>query len=356
MTENGVYLAPFEKIDHTEKQSLQEEIIISYLVCHMEKYKRQDVTPVEKENERDENYKGSNPQIDSERTSGNYHIFYPQGKYIDIINKRLSTLTLKRKIRSDAILMNSFVIGSDGEFFKGMRAWEQRAFFEDCAHFFMDKYGFENMLSAVVHVDETTLHMHLNFVPINDGRLSSKSLFDRQKLAELQTELWEQVGKKYGLKRGKENSQATHITAAEHKAKAIVQSAEQKRDEIDGQTEQKQAELDGLTQTVEAVTQVTGKPIPKKKKDVEREITELRAKTVLQEREIEVRGKDQEYLFKQLQEATRRNAGEDTALSMVTDMMSAYPDEFDALLKKSRAKKSPTFFNGNRNASGKGGK
>ena len=247
----------------------------------MEKYKRQDISPVEKENERDENYQGFNPQIDCERTSDNYHIIYPQGKYIKMINKRLDTLTLQRKIRSDAILMNSFVIGSDGEFFKGMRAWEQHAFFEDCARFFMDKYGYENMLSAVVHVDETTPHLHLNFVPINDGRLSSKSLFDRKKLAELQTELWEQVGKKYGLQRGKENSHATHITAAEHKAKVIVQTAEQKRDEIDRQTEQKQAELDGLTQTVEAVTQAIGKPIPKKKKQAADEITALRARNVV---------------------------------------------------------------------------
>lgn len=211
------------------------------------------------------------------------------------------------------------------------------------------------MLSAVVHVDETTPHMHLNFVPINEGRLSSKSLFDRQKLAELQTELWEQVGKKYGLQRGKENSQTTHITAAEHKAKVIVQSAEQKRDEIDRQAAQKQAELDGLTQTVEAVTQATNKPMPKKKKDLEQEIAELRTKTVLQEREIAVRGKDQEYLFKQLQEATRRNNGADTALGMVTDMMSAYPEEFNALLQKSRAKKNPsTPFKSNHN--GKDGK
>ena len=321
----------------------------------MEKYKRQDVSPIEKENERDENYIGSNPQIDSERTSDNYHIIRPQGKYIEMINKRLATLTLKRKIRSDAILMNSFVIGSDGEFFKGMRAWEQRAFFEDCAHFFMEKYGYENMLSAVVHMDETTPHMHLNFVPINGGRLSSKNLFDKKKLSELQTELWEQVGKKYGLKRGKENSQATHITAAEHKAKVIVQSAEQKRDELERQTEQKQAELDELTQTVEAVTEVANKPMPKKKKDIEQELAELRTKTVLQEREIAVRGKDQEYLFKQLQEAMRRNNGADTALSMVTDMMSAYPEEFNALLQKSRAKKNPpTPFKSNH--SGKGGK
>ena len=66
------------------------------------------------------------------------------------------------------------------------------------------------MISAVVHLDETTPHLHLNFVPINNGRLSSKSLFDRQKLAQLQTELWEQVGKKYGLQRGT-NQYKNHI-------------------------------------------------------------------------------------------------------------------------------------------------
>ena len=38
----------------------------------MEKYHKQDVAPIEKENERDENYKSDNPQIDSERTRNNY--------------------------------------------------------------------------------------------------------------------------------------------------------------------------------------------------------------------------------------------------------------------------------------------
>ena len=46
----------------------KEEQNISYLVCHMEKYHKTDICPVEKENERDENYEASNPQIDSERT------------------------------------------------------------------------------------------------------------------------------------------------------------------------------------------------------------------------------------------------------------------------------------------------
>ena len=34
----------------------------------MEKYHKQDVAPIEKENERDDNYKSDNPQIDSDRT------------------------------------------------------------------------------------------------------------------------------------------------------------------------------------------------------------------------------------------------------------------------------------------------
>ena len=129
----------------------------------MEIYKRQEVSPVEKENERDENYQTRNPNIDSSRTKDNYHIIYPFKSYIEIINRRLSQLELKRKIRSDAILMNSFVVTSDREFFKGLRPWEQRDFFRDCVQFFEDKYGTKNMISAVVHMDETTPPLTLKF-------------------------------------------------------------------------------------------------------------------------------------------------------------------------------------------------
>ena len=80
-------------------------------------------------------------------------------------------------------------------------------------------------------MDETTPHMHLNFIPINEGRLSSKSLFDRQKLAQLQTELHENIGRKWGLQRGKEGSQTKHLSTAEFKAKKIIEQAEVIREE-----------------------------------------------------------------------------------------------------------------------------
>ncbi len=199
---------------------------MSFLVCHMEKYKRNEVSPIEKENERDETFEAKNPQIDSSRTYQNYHVIGPRGKYLDFINQRISTLYLARKIRSDAIFMNSFVVGSDREFFSSMTKSEQRQFFIDCVRFFAIKYGEKNIISAIVHEDETTPHLHLNIVPITNGKLCSKDLFDKTKLSILQTELLEQVGKKYGLKRGKEGSQEKHLSTAEYKAKKIIAEAE----------------------------------------------------------------------------------------------------------------------------------
>ncbi len=293
----------------------------------MEKYKRQEVSPVEEENERDESYQASNPNIDSSRTMYNYNIIYPDKSYIEIINRRLSQLDLKRKIRSDAILMNSFVVTSDGEFFKALRPWEQQSFFKDCVKFFENKYGKENMISAVVHLDETTPHLHLNFVPINDGRLSSKSRFDRQKLAQVQTELWEQVGKKYGLQRGKSGSSATHVTAAEHRAKTIIDEAYRRGSEIDEQTAKKTAELADLTQTIDVVTQAQNQPIPKKKKDVESEITALRTKNALQGREIEIRGRDQDGLYKELQSEKQRADRNEQSTDILVRLKKYAPEE-----------------------------
>ena len=205
---------------------------MSYIVCHMEKYNRQEVSPVEEENERNENYKAGNPQIDSNRTNRNYHLVTPPPTYLEFINARIATLTLKRKLRSDAVYMNSFVLTSDKEFFINIPLAAGKEFFKDCVKFFANKYGAENIISAVVHKDETTPHLHLNLVPITNGKLCSKDLYDRKKLSELQTEFYEKVGKKWGLERGRFKSGAKHLTASEYKAQKIVENAEQQADEI----------------------------------------------------------------------------------------------------------------------------
>ena len=198
----------------------------------MEKYHKTDICPIENENERDENYVGSNTCIDSSRTKNNYRLVFRNSSYTDFINERIKELNLPKAPRKDAVLMASFVLGSDKEFFNGLDEDEQNDFFRDCTNFFIGRYGRKNIISAVVHNDETTPHLHLNLIPVKDGRLCAKDLLNRNELSELQTDFHEKVGKRWGLQRGKEGSTASHLSTAEFKAKCIVDEAWDKSTEI----------------------------------------------------------------------------------------------------------------------------
>ena len=349
----------------------------------MKKYHKTDIAPVERENERDETYQASNPQIDCSRTNGNYHIIKRQRSYTQFINDKIEALDLPTKVRKDAVLMCSFVVGSDRKFFGGLSPSEQRQFFAECTRFFAERYGEGNIISAVVHTDETTPHLHLNLIPIAGGRLCAKKLFDRKALTALQTDLHREVGAKWNLQRGKEGSQAKHLDTAEFKAKKIVEQAHGEADSIiaeadhnaerkvkiaqihaDGivsqaeQTavkakQQAQEYLDGIVQSIE---EERSKPTPKRKRQAEEELVSLRAENVALRQSKAIADRDRSDLFEQLQKAEQQAKGKDTAFKMVSDMLAAYPDEFDALLNKSRAKKAVPYYKGNSHGNDRGGK
>lgn len=304
----------------------------------MDKYQRNAIVGVERENERDENYKSNrNPQIDSNRTSENYHVMKTECAYLKRINARIKELAPKRKIKDDAVLMCSFILGSDKKFFDSLTTQQMHEFFHDITDFFANRYGTENILSAVVHLDETTPHMHLNLIPVFEGRLCAKRLFDRVELQSLQSDFHEKVGKKWGLKRGKIGSKAEHLDTVAFKLKKMNEEAGPVRKLLDNYEEAKNEKI----------------PFSGKKKD--EQIIALRTKNGQLEHEIEIRGRDQSDLFKQLQEAKRTDIRKETAYKIVADMMTAYPNEFNALLNKSREKKEPiSMFNSSQNA--KGGK
>ena len=345
----------------------------------MEKYHKTDIAPIENENERDETYQAVNPQIDFTRTRNNYNIIKRQRSYTQFINDKIEALDLPTKVRKDAVLMCSFVVGSDREFFSRLSPSEQQQFFVDCTRFFAERYGEENIISAVVHIDETTPHLHLNLIPIADGRLCAKTLFDRKELQNLQTEFHSVVGKKWNLQRGKEGSQAKHLDTAEFKAKKIVEQARGQASDIiaeadhnaerkmkiaqihaDGilsqakQTAEKtnqqaQEYLNGIVQGIEAER---SKPTPKRKRQAEEELSALRTENVALRQSKAIADRDRSDLFEQLQKAERRAKGKEQAFGMVSDMLAAYPAEFDALLNKSREKNSAPSFKSNDNDRG----
>ena len=317
----------------------------------MDKYNRGDVVGVERENERDENYKPTkNPDIDLSRTNGNYHIVQRDCSYTSYINQRIKELAPKRKVKDDAVLISSFILGSDKEFFEGLTEEEQRLFFFECTQFFAERYGRENIISAVVHVDETSPHLHLNMMPVLDGRLCCKQLFDKVGLRELQTDFHEAVGKRWGLQRGKKGSKAKHKTTEEYKAE-IIEQAQQEAQLI------KKKALDFLSEVHGAVEEAKNKPIPKKKKDVEEEIKTLRVQNVALAKDLEIKNNDSANLFDLFQEADKKARHGEMAVRIVLDMETAYPDEFHALRDKSRKKLAgQQSVPSNKKGSGKDGK
>lgn len=224
----------------------------------MEKYQRKDIVGIERENERDENYiSKTNTQIDHKRTRLNFHFIKPYCSYIAFINQRLKDLAPKRKVKDDAVLLSSFSVGASPKFFTGKNQDDIDAFFSECTEFFAERYGRKNIISTVVHLDETTPHMHINLIPILEGRPCAKKLFDRNALTILQTDLYKEVGKHWGLERGKEGSPAKHLDTVAYKIKkmkddavtAVLQASEaESRKEA---AEQRQAHAEHTTHELE---------------------------------------------------------------------------------------------------------
>ena len=74
-----------------------------------------------------------------------------------------------------------------------------RAFFERAMEFMGQRQDAGTFLSAVVHMDEKTPHMHLCFVPLtSDGRLSAKEIVgNKKKLGEWQDAFWTHMAEAY---------------------------------------------------------------------------------------------------------------------------------------------------------------
>ena len=290
----------------------------------MEKYKRADIVGIERENERDENYKSTrNPQIDKSKTRLNYHTLPYEKKYLSFIDERIKQLSPKRKIKDDAVLITSFILGSDKEFFDRITAEQQKQFFADCTDFFSERYGKENVVSAVVHLDEITPHLHFNLMPVADGRLCAKELFDRTALRELQTDFYEVVGKKYGLKRGKEGSTAKHLDTVAFKTKKMTEAAEAKIHEA----EKAQAAAKPAKELLESYESAKSEKIPFSGKKKETEIIALRTKNGELQRKNDILAKDNGDLYAELKKQEKTATTNEGAVKLLEKLLEYAPEE-----------------------------
>lgn len=148
---------------------------MSYAILRFEKRKSGAVGGLDRHHERKKEKYMSNPDIDKSRSYQNYHIVESQRHYKDEIKSRIEDAGCK--VRKDSVLFIDTLITASPEFFERHSEKEQRKYFERAADFIKTEVGEANIISAVVHVDERTPHMHLCFTPITaDNRLCAKEI------------------------------------------------------------------------------------------------------------------------------------------------------------------------------------
>lgn len=210
---------------HTHREEMRGGNKVGYAVVHMMKIKSGAVGGIQSHNNREHEPK-TNPDVDMSRSEDNYDLI-PCDNYKRSIKEKLSNLVeSSRAIRKDAVVVCNFIVTSDNETMEALGADRQREFFEDSVKWFSDRYGADRVLNATVHMDETTPHLHIGVMPITqDGRLSAKAIFTKTEMKAIQTEFARDVGEKYGLERGVEGSERTHLSEARFKEKKALEMA-----------------------------------------------------------------------------------------------------------------------------------
>lgn len=116
----------------------------------------------------------SNEEIDVERSHLNYNLaesIQPLN-HNDFIKQRLSEVKCIK--RADVNIMASWCVTLPKDY-----QGDERAFFESAFSFMADKYGAKNVISAYVHNDEKTPHLHFKFMPIVEDKGIEKVCFDK---------------------------------------------------------------------------------------------------------------------------------------------------------------------------------
>lgn len=240
----------------------------STLAMHVTKHKH-GTRGQQRHNERKEGQKHRNRNIDPTRTKDNVWLTPDDGKtYNERIEKILEeNYTGKRKPRFDAVKMCEITVQIGGDLAENGTEEEQVEALKQAFEELRDQYGEKNIVSAVIHVDETTPHLHFDFVPITkSGGLSAREVVgDRAQMRKTQARFLEAMQKRVPyakFERKKENQfngleQKTFekLTAALKAKEAEVWDREDEVEDREIKVEEQENQLNALQATLQAKEQ-----------------------------------------------------------------------------------------------------
>ena len=178
-----------------------------HAILRFAKYKGPEIANIEAHNERTKDKYASNPDIDPSRSHLNFHLIEPKHRYRAEAERQIKEAGCRT--RSDSVRLVEALVTASPEFFQGKKKAEIKAFFQEAVTFIQQHQDPKTIVSAAVHMDEKTPHMHLSFVPLTeDGRLCAKEILgNRKKMTWWQDQFWEHMVRKYpDLERGESAS------------------------------------------------------------------------------------------------------------------------------------------------------
>ena len=129
-----------------------------FAILRFAKYKGPEISNIEAHNERTKEKYASNPDVDTSRSHLNFHLITPERKYRAEAERQIKEVCCRT--RSDSVRVVEALVTATPEFFKGKKKDEIRAYFQEALDFIKENQKPETIISAVVHMDEKTPHMH----------------------------------------------------------------------------------------------------------------------------------------------------------------------------------------------------
>ena len=234
---------------------------MSFLVLHMDKFKKEAIRGIQSHNMR-ERKSHSNPDIEYERSSKNYELHDGAASdYAGAVQNRIDDLLLTKAVRKDAVHMCGVIVSSDSAFFKDLSPEETRRFFEFSKEYLTMFVGKENVISAMVHMDEKTPHMHFLHVPVTrDGRLNANAIYTRESLKNLQDYLPKYLqAHRFDIQRGVEqnpDSRKKHLNTREFKQQQnALNSLQQEAQTVDAALKEGRQRESALRERIQSYEQ-----------------------------------------------------------------------------------------------------
>lgn len=137
---------------------------------------------------------------------------------------------IPEKRRKNAVIAVEVVLTASPDFFRNASPRQRREWVEENLRWLKEEHG-GNLVQAVLHLDETTPHIHAFWVPMLDGRLNYRAISGSPRDMVAKQDRYGEAMARFGLSRGEPNSARRHA----HHSNVVKQleDANKKLEELD---------------------------------------------------------------------------------------------------------------------------